>query len=52
MVDRLTKGVIIKGLPAINADALYEAVDRRLISVYGLPDELINDNGGPIISRL
>lgn len=52
MVDRLTKAVILEGLPDNSVDSLYEAVNRRLFSVRGLISNFVNDRGSAMIAKL
>lgn len=52
MVDRLSKGIILEGLPDNSVNSLYEAVHRRLFCTKGLVKEFINDRGSAMISKL
>jgi transposase InsO family protein len=52
IVDRLTKGRHYEPLTSLTVDELYDAMNRRVFCVHGLPLSIVSDRGKQMISRL
>ena len=52
IVDRLTKGRHYEPLTSLDVDELYDAMNRRVFRVHGLPLSIASDRGKQMVSRL
>src|ERR1700740_2113826 len=52
VVDRLTKGRHYEPLTSLDVDEVYDAMNRRIFCVHGLPLSIVSDRGKQMVSRL
>jgi transposase InsO family protein len=52
VVDRLSKGCIFEPLMSLEKEEVYEAMNRRVFCVWGLPASMVSDRGSQLVSHL
>ena len=52
IVDRLTKRRLYESMTSMGTQDLFEALKRRVICCYGLPQSIVSDRGGQMTAKL